>query len=38
MCSYKHLDDVLAEGLKITATERDATEAECEKVSGASTF
>ena len=35
-CSYKHLDDVLADGLKITVTERDKTEAECEKASGAS--
>ena len=30
LCSYKRLDDDLSEGHK-TATERDQTEAECEK-------
>ena len=32
LCSYKRLDDELFDGHRVMATERDQTEADCEKV------
>ena len=35
LCSYKRLDDELSDGHRVMATERDQTEADCEKVCSA---
>ncbi len=35
LCSYKRLDEELSDGHRVMATERDQTEADCEKVCSA---